>query len=619
MLEGDAVRGLTTRMETDMTGRIPARAAKLGAAMLAATAALAMTAGAAGASEVVYNNMPGTLPGNLPSIPFEAIQNSEFGGQVEFAGTARTSPTVTVTMSSWACGNLKSGAACATTGGATFEWPITLNVYDVLGNNEPGTKIASVTNTFKIPYRPTPSKKCAETGEGKGWGKECLLGKLHKITFKLPGVTLPAKAIISVAYNTTDYGYAPTPALEVGEDSLNVAVTETPSATPSVGTDPVPADGYLNSITSSWYGGLGTVGTFSLAGPTGYLEGYQPILKVTSKLTPTAYVAIGDSLGFGYKEMTFNENQVKNAVACGKGEMAACEPISSFEGGYVGNFAKKLAAVESRAHNALTTFNLGCPGETTGGMIGNGALGTGLEELRAYEDKSALHVAAPCGYQNVDGFPLKTELGGASELENAVGLLKAGVDIKAVTINMGSNDELETVGKCESPAYDAEQGFTSLNECIGVEASEAGHEYAGGLFTHIITNIGVAIGTLRSYGYTGPVVLLGFYNPQALQLPGSDTLQKALNGAVEGTIAAQTAAKNGEPFEGVKYANPFPVFNPADGTNEIKEEKAICKYTEECNAADIAYNKAHGQGKVGDIHPTAKGYETLGKLVDEAF
>ena len=234
--------------------------------------------------------------------------------------------------------------------------------------------ITSVTNTFKIAYRPSPSSKCPLNGEGdKGWDyPKCFHGKLVSISFKLTGVTLPAKAILSVALDTTDYGYHPTHAADIGEDSLNVATTENPHETPSVGTDPLPADGYLNSVTPNWYSGLGTPGTFSLAGPANYLEELQPLFKVSAS-PGTAYVAIGDSIAYGYKEQTFNEHF---APCLSEGIGAeGCEPPSDFEVGYVGDFATKLAAVEKTAGNVLETINLGCPGETTGGMIGNGPAG----------------------------------------------------------------------------------------------------------------------------------------------------------------------------------------------------------------------------------------------------
>ena len=509
-------------------------------------------------------------------------------------------------MSMWACGNLLSGSACHTNPGQSLAWPITLNIYSVQGNNEPGTLLKSVSSTFKIPFRPTPSASCPINGEGvQGWGPKCFHGKTHNIVFHTTGVTLPQKVIMSIAFNTTDYGYHPTHAPDMGEDSLNVATTENPATAPSVGSDPLIADGYLNSSTAYWYSGLGTPGTFSLAGPANYLEELQPAIKVSASPT-TALVAIGDSLAYGYKEQTFNEHYEPCLTEGPKG--ANCEPPSDFEGGYVGTFATKLAKVEKTAGNVLETINLGCPGETTGGMLGNGALGSYLESLRT-EPPFVLGLHAPCGYQNVDGFRMKTELNGASELENAVGLLESGVKVSAVTLNMGSNDELETVGKCESPTYDSEQGFVGgLLECIVTEAGPSGHEYQGGLFDHILTNDGEAIATLRDYGYTGPVAILGFYNPQTFLLPGSNKLQKELNETFEYYVYGLHAFG-----PGVSYGNPFPLVNPETGSTT--EEKTICKYTEECNPTDIAFNEATKHEKAGDIHPTKLGYQRMGEIL----
>jgi lysophospholipase L1-like esterase len=321
--------------------------------------------------------------------------------------------------------------------------------------------------------------------------------------------------------------------------------------------------------------------------------------------TPTAYVALGDSISFGYKQKTFIKNEEKNAEACAKHEQAACEPPSSFEKGFVGDFGRALAKIEKGAGHKLSTINLGCPGETSGGLVGNGPLGSAIEAGREAKSEPSLKLSAPCGYENVDGFSLKTPLGGASELEAAAGLLQEGVHVTAVTINIGSNDELGSVRDCENPTYDKENGFTGLLECIEVEVSPAGHLYPGGVFAHIITNIGVTIGTLRAYGYTGPVVILGFYNPQAKLLPGSDTLQDALNGAVEKTVSEGTFGP------GVGFAPIMSTFNPQ--TTAEAEEQAICTYTEECSKFD------HRKTGEGDIHPTKAGYEVMAKAVQSAF
>src|SRR3954463_9063909 len=97
-----------------------------------AIATLVGVAPAQAASPVVYNDIPSPQPGNVASQAFEAQSASEFGGQIQLAGTERRNPTVTVLMSSWGCqsGHWYSGD-CSTTPGATFSEPITLNVYNV--------------------------------------------------------------------------------------------------------------------------------------------------------------------------------------------------------------------------------------------------------------------------------------------------------------------------------------------------------------------------------------------------------------------------------------------------------------------------------------------------------
>ena len=116
-------------------------------------------------------------------------------------------------------------------------------------------------------------------------------GKLVTKTVSLGSLDLPDKAIISVAYNTTHYGYAPigesAPCYGTsggcGYDSLNVAVTDPASPSPSVGSNPLPDDAYFNSSTGGQYcdGGSGGTGTFRL--DSGCWTGYQPVFSVTAR------------------------------------------------------------------------------------------------------------------------------------------------------------------------------------------------------------------------------------------------------------------------------------------------------------------------------------------------
>ena len=261
-----------------MTQRIRARISKLTLVLFAATAVLAVGAGAASAaSEPVYNNIPSPLPGNLPSIGFQATQTSEFGGQVEFAGTNRKNPTVKVTMSSFACVTGSwNGGNCGTPAGSKFEWPITISVYEVGGENSVGSLVARASKTFKLPYRPSANyAKCNGANAGKWYSMvshECFNGKAFSISLGLKVAKLPEKAIIGVAYNTSNYGAEPQHAAcqstEAGcyYDALNVGVREAGEGGPSLGADPAPADAYINSTTAANYcENPGGVGTFALS------------------------------------------------------------------------------------------------------------------------------------------------------------------------------------------------------------------------------------------------------------------------------------------------------------------------------------------------------------------
>ena len=254
----------------------------------AAVAVIAAVAAAGSASaDVVYDNIPGPLPGNLPSLGFEATSTSEFGGVVQLAGSTHNNPTISVTLSSWGC-ETGSGATCATTEGSTFEEPITLKVYDVNDDGSPGALIAAQRQTFDIPYRPSADPgNCGV--DSSAWHDaatdRCVNGKAVVVNFQPLGVTLPDRVLVSLGYDTTHYGYAPKGEATdcypgCGYDSLNVALADAVT----VGSLPRAADAYLNSTYAGSFceGGLG-VGTFRLDG--GCWEGYQPAIEVR---TPTA-------------------------------------------------------------------------------------------------------------------------------------------------------------------------------------------------------------------------------------------------------------------------------------------------------------------------------------------
>jgi len=280
------------RMEKDMTGRI----SKAAATVLAVTAVLAVVAGTASAAKtVIYSDIPSPLPGNLASVGFQATQTSEFGGQVEFGPGSWKSPTVKVTMSSFACvtGNWFKGD-CETPSGSKFEWPITISLYSVEPDNSVGTLMARASKTFKLPYRPSFNiLHCNSENAGKwysGASKKCFNGKAFNISLGLNVAKLPEKAIVSVAYNTSGYGAVPqgyaTACASKEEgcfyDSLNVGLAE---VSPTVGAAPLRVEekAYLNAALGGDYcdGGAAGTGTFRLDSPSaGCWEEFQPAIEV---------------------------------------------------------------------------------------------------------------------------------------------------------------------------------------------------------------------------------------------------------------------------------------------------------------------------------------------------
>lgn len=223
------------RLNKEFTMRLIHRSAALAAVAFLGLASLgssAVTAGGGKQTSVVYSSLVGNpLPGNLPSYGAEAYAFNEFGAQVTFEGTNRQLTNVVVTMSSWGCltGHWHTGD-CSTPAGATFSLPITFNVYEV-NSGVLGGRIASVTQTFAIPYRPSASAKC---DAGRWWDsslKTCFNGKAVNVTFNLGGITVPDNVVYGIAYNTSHYGYSPVgsvgcPAGGCGYDSLNIALSE---------------------------------------------------------------------------------------------------------------------------------------------------------------------------------------------------------------------------------------------------------------------------------------------------------------------------------------------------------------------------------------------------------
>jgi lysophospholipase L1-like esterase len=204
-----------------------------------------------------------------------------------------------------------------------------------------------------------------------------------------------------------------------------------------------------------------------------------------------SYLALGDSLAFGYSEAKFDELYPE-------------ENPADYDTGYVDDFAHVLKLGDPN----LQVINDGCPGETTESFI-NG----------------------PCAYQLE--FPLHHPyVGGptSSQLSDALAYLNAHPGtVNPITIDIGANDALgviETTCKREAA-------------CVVKEAPA--------LFAHIAANLGLILADLRGAAPHATIVVLGLYNPFGEKLAGGDTLTADLN-EVMSEVAGGVGARFADPL-----------------------------------------------------------------------
>ncbi len=256
--------------------------------------AAAVPAGAAGGGEVVYSNRPAD-PHGLPVAVFESFAISEFGGEVQLAGSNRSDPTVSVLMASYACQH-GQGAGCRTSPGATFTWPLTLELYRAGPHDSRGPLLGRVTKRFQIPYRPSARRGCPDERWTVGFGARCEFAQLHYVSFSFPKLTLTSRVILGLEFETEDYGTEPVGKPgpynllgvavaahyvcrhRVGHgDCLAGAYSNAATASPQVGWDPFPDQVYLNTNYAPLPCG-GLAGSFGVTGPCWTHE--QPVVEI---------------------------------------------------------------------------------------------------------------------------------------------------------------------------------------------------------------------------------------------------------------------------------------------------------------------------------------------------
>ena len=303
------------------------------------------------------------------------------------------------------------------------------------------------------------------------------------------------------------------------------------------------------------------------------------------------YIALGDSVAYGYTHVKFVENFPNEVPAY-------------FEEGYPNYYAMKLRGNKEANNKGLVLVNNACPGETSGGLAGNLA-------TNRYGEKEV-----ECHYQTV--LPMHNMYNGHSQLEDAIGIVTTenpvtkttpAHPVEVISLNIGGNDELEGLALCEREVKEefektgeSKYGATpegAVNGCLLSHLEEIKEKIGG--------NVERVGGGLRHFGYSGPLLILNGYNPNAVVLPGSNTLVKIINERIE---AAATAV-------GGTNVNVFAKINPT--TSAKAEQASICKYTEMCNPVAQALHEAEVGHALpaddGDIHPTKAGSQAIATLM----
>jgi lysophospholipase L1-like esterase len=225
---------------------------------------------------------------------------------------------------------------------------------------------------------------------------------------------------------------------------------------------------------------LATVLCVLLLAPGAGAEGSQP-----------SYLALGDSLAFGYSQAKFNS-------------LYPTEDPAAYNTGYVDDFGKVLRVF----HHHVQIVNDGCPGETTDSFI-----------------------KGPCQYQLLFGLHHPYSGGpNSSQLSDALAYLGSHQGmVNPITIDIGANDALGlTEGTCKlEPA------------CIVAGAPA--------LFEHIAGNLALILGDLRAAAPHAQIIMLGLYNPFGSSIAGGDQLTAQLN-ATMAAVAASVHARFADPL-----------------------------------------------------------------------
>lgn len=282
-----------------------------------------------------------------------------------------------------------------------------------------------------------------------------------------------------------------------------------------------------------------------------------------AKSNGNTYLALGDSLAYGYHQAQFQEELAAKGYV---------EP-AKFNDGYVNDFGAALKLFNPK----LQIINDGCPGETTETMI----KGSG--------DGPEYCAGGPTGTPFPKAFLHHSYPG--TQLEDAVAIAKEGVG--TITLDIGANDILQFLGHtCGFPAT-----FTCTQGQLEAEIG------------HVTANVGYILAQLRAAAPKAKIIFVSQYNPYptVLQPEGTgDATVEALNGALK-SVAANY---------GVSFANTARAinFSGTHGGPESGDIRTVCAFTAMCPGG--VFNPASPSA---DIHPTKLGYAVMAGVVGVTY
>jgi lysophospholipase L1-like esterase len=210
------------------------------------------------------------------------------------------------------------------------------------------------------------------------------------------------------------------------------------------------------------------------------------------------YLALGDSLAFGYQQARFNAN-------------FPSEPPAAYNTGYVDDFAAKLVGVRP----SIQTVNDSCPGETSGSFLNGG-----------------------CPYTSY-GFALHNSYSG-SQMDAALAFLRAHPGaVSPITLDIGSND------------------FNGLISTCGLAGTTCLAQGAPPILSQYAANLSRMLAALRDAAPQSEIIVMQYYDPYAPVQPLSIQIVQQQNSIIA-AAAATYQARVADAFTPFNLTTPQP-------------------------------------------------------------